>query len=212
MNIQSGKLYENRTWKYLYPSLKFYGEELTVKLSSFLKLAVGVNDSYREKNGNCIYILIDTELSSVTALERQAYRTKFGEFLKWVKDKYYYVTDYVFEKGKHMVVLRLHKNFENSYMHFIKGDYSEMYPDKIIYDYFKHVTLANKEVQKKRNDKMKIIRDILKKNSEYLPKFVAQVNKDFKTNVDVSYFKDAELDYPPVRKEEIFNYKKKGLI
>ena len=44
MQIQSGKLYENRTWKYLYPCLKVYGSTLKTYLNIFFKLAVGLGD------------------------------------------------------------------------------------------------------------------------------------------------------------------------
>ena len=56
MQIQSGKLYENRTWKYLYPCLKCYGPELMDFLSSFFKLGVGIGDFNIPTEGNSIFI------------------------------------------------------------------------------------------------------------------------------------------------------------
>jgi len=207
MQIQSGKLYENRTWKYLYPCLKYYGEELTTKLSSFFKLGVGVNDYNRRESGGCIYILIDTNIALASDADRLDYKRKFDKFLDWISYKYYYVTDYVYDKDKHMVVLKIPNDYQTSYLQFIKGNYSQMYPNRIINDYFKYINISNKEIEDRQNKKMRVIRSVLQKNKEYVSTFVGVVNKKYNTEVTVEDFKDAELDFPPNREEEIFNYK-----
>lgn len=210
MQIQSGKLYENRTWNYLYPCLKYYGNDLMDKLSSFFKLAVGVGDVNRTEEGNCIYILVDTDLPLMSETQREDYKRKFAKFLDWLSYKDYYVTDYVFEdidkSDKHMVVLRLPKIYDITYVNFVKGNYSVMYSPKVINDYFKYINIQNKEVEVKRNQKLKEIRQVLTKDKNYVSTFVAKVNKDFATDVSTKHFMDAELDYPPKKEEEIFNY------
>jgi len=212
MQIQSGKLYENRTWKYLYPCLKHYDSELIKRLSSFFKLCVGVGDQNKEDLSISLYILIDTNIALSSEQARVDYKIRFGEFLTWLKHQDYYVDDYMYENGvvstKHMVVITLPKEFHNAYFNFIKGNYSNMYTPKAINDYFAYVKLTNKETELIRNAKIKNTRDVLTKDKKYLPKFVAQVNERFATNVEDKYFLDAELDYPPVEEEEIFNYKK----
>ena len=98
MQIQSGKLYENRTWKYLFPCLKFYGPELMSKLSSFFKLAVGVNDYNKKEKQACIYILVDTNIAIASDVERAEYKHKFAQFLDWLSYKPYFVSDYIYGK------------------------------------------------------------------------------------------------------------------
>ncbi len=208
MQIQSGKLYENRTWKYLYPCLKHYGDELMDKLSSFFKVAVGVHDHNRKEDGNCIYILIDTNIPLASDYDRQEYKRKFTKFLDWVSYKHYYVTDYIFEKDKHMIVLRLPHDYDITYINFVNGKYSKMYPQRVVNEYFKYITISNKEIEDRQNSKIRTTRAILTKNKSYLPTFVDIVNKDFNTDITVEDYKDAELDYPPKKEEEIFNYSK----
>lgn len=213
MQIQSGKLYENRTWKYLYPCLKHYGPELMNYLTSFFKLGVGIADSNVSVDGNCIFILIDTNIHLANSVEIAKYKSTFSKFLDWVKYQYYYVKDYVYEDldsgEKHMIVLKLPHKYDISYMSFIKGKYSQMYEQKDINTFFGYITInSNKEAEKKINDKLDITRKILKKDSSYIKTFVDIVNRDFDTDVQVSHFKDAELDYPPKLSEEMFNYKK----
>jgi len=207
MQIQSGKLYENKTWRYLYPSLKYYGEELMSKLASFFKLAVGVNDYNMKGTGNCIYILIDTNIAIASDSERLAYKKRFNQFLDWVSYKYYYVTDYIYDSNKHMVVLKLPVQHSTSYLSFIKGRYSEMYNSKELNTYFRYISISNKDIEERQNEKMRTTRNVLTKNIEYVPIFVDIVNKRFNTEVGVKDFKDAELDFPPTKSEEIFNYK-----
>lgn len=207
MQIQSGKLYENKTFKYLYPCLNYYGEDLMAQLSKFYKVAIGVNDFNTEKKGNCIYILIDTNIKFNTSYETGEYRKSFAKFLNWIVDKEYYVTDYIYEKDLHMVVLKIPKKFNNTYLNFVKGKYSEMYEEVLVPVYFKYITSASRSIQDSRNQKLKEIRDVLLRDSRYLPIFVAKVNNLYKTEATVEDFREAELDFPPKLEEETFNYK-----
>ena len=209
MQIQSGKLYENKTWEYLYPTLKYYGEELSSKLAMFFKLAVGVRDLNRREEHNCLYILIDTDMHFSDNKKRERYKSNFTSFLNWLSYKDYFVTDYIYENinsGKHMIVLKIPKKFDKSYMSFIQGKYSEMYSIRDTKKYFKYLVSANKTLEKRVNLKIEKVRQVLSKNKKYLPVFLKIVNDKFKTNVGEKYFKDAELDFPPDKKEEFFNY------
>lgn len=207
MQIQNGKLYENRTWKYLYPCLNYYGEELMSKLSTFFKLAVGINDHNKREKEQCIYILVDTNIPLLSDKDRQNYKNKFSKFLSWVSYKYYYVSDYPFDDNKHMVVLKIPRDFNTSYVHFVKGNYSQMYTTKSLNNYFKYINISNKELEIRQNKKMKVTRSVLSKDSKYVSTFVNIVNHEFKSDATVEDFKDAELDFPPKKEEEIFNYK-----
>lgn len=213
MQIQSGKLYKNRTWRYLYPSLKIYGKELMTYLSQFLKISVGIGDSNVETKEPCIFILIDTNMAFKTQAELDSYKNRFANFLNWLKYQSYYVTDYVYDGldsggEKHMIVLRLSYKHDLSYLSFIKGKYSEMYKKSDIYNYFKAINLpANKPAEVKLNKELEETRGILFKENKYISKFAKIVNDRFGTDNPDSDFIDAELDFPPELIEEVFNYK-----
>jgi hypothetical protein len=206
MQIQRGKLYENKTWRYLYPCLKFYGEELMKNLGSFFKLAVGVRDFNRKDEPNCLYILIDTNIPLASDSQIRDYKERFSKFLDWLSYQEYYVSDYIYEKDMHMLVLRIPKEYSSTYINFTKGQYSKMYSLKDIRDYFKYLQIPNKELELKQNGKLKIIKDVLNKEKSYIKTFVDIVNKEFKTTASVNDFIEAELDFPPKKEEEIFNY------
>ena len=48
MEIEIGKFYVNKTWKYLLPCMKDYGSTFTAKMSSVFKLGFGIGDSLLE--------------------------------------------------------------------------------------------------------------------------------------------------------------------
>jgi len=209
MQIQSGKLYENRTWIYLYPSLKYYGDNLMNHLSSFIKLAVGIGDSNLKVEGNCIFILVDTSIKLSSDLDRLNYQRNFSKFLDWVRYQYYYVTDYVYDNldksEKHMIVLKVPLQLDSSYVHFVKGEYSEMYNKEQLNKLFNVMNnVSNNPSIAKRNERVSYARKVLTKDKKYLPLFVDKVNKDFGTDITLSDYKDVELDYPINLEEEIF--------
>lgn len=206
MQIQNGKLYENRTWLYLYPSLRFYGDDLVERLGKFFKLAVGVGDVNYSKKGNCIFILFHMELPFADrALEK--YRKDFSEFLSWLSYKPYYVTDYVYneKEQQHMVVIKLPKAMDSAYLDFVAGRYSNMYTDKQV-DHFFEITKGLDPGTNIRNERYLKVRKIFKKDKLELAKFVNKVNEEFKTNVSIEKFEKADIDFPPKKEEEIFNY------
>lgn len=212
MQIQSGKLYENKTWNYLYPCLKSYGSTLMKHLNSFYKLGVGIKDHNIDiEEGNCIYILLNTNLSS-PQISLINYRENFSKFLDWIRFQPYYVIDYVYDgldKGeKHMLVLKIPDSYNKAYSRFLKGKYSEMYTSKEINELFPLSKLDNKDLENKINSRLQKVRNVLFRNSNYLETFRKQVNEEFGVNCSLNDLKDHELDFPPDLKEESFNYLK----
>lgn len=212
MQIQSGKLYKNKTWLYLYPCLKLYGQDLRKQLNSFLKLGVGISDhNLNIENGfNNIYILFDTEPVLQKASDVEIYKQNFSKFLDWLKYQHYYETDYVFEElkhsGKHMVVLKIPAKHDKAIMNFIQGKYSEMYVQRDLNEYFAFITNPDKDFETKQNAKLKKVRDVLTKNKEALPEYVKTVNELYGTEITVEDYKEAEIDFPPTLEDETFNY------
>jgi hypothetical protein len=213
MQIQSGKLYKNKTWLYLYPCLNSYGKELKSHLNSFFKLAVGISDHNIEiKNErNNLYILFDLNPSSNVSKDLPKYRENFDKFLEWLRYQYYYETDYVFEslegEEKHMIVLQIPPQHDTTIFNFIKGYYSKMYLEKDLNTYFMlSTTMKDKTAEKNYNERVKQVRSILTKDAKYTIEFVKIVNEKFGTEIIVEDYKGAELDFPPVIEEETFNF------
>lgn len=209
MQIQSGKLYDNRTWKYLFPCLKYYGSELVNHLSTFYKLGIGIGDvNVKEISGNCVYILFDTNIPLITEADRLKYKTNFSKFIDWVKYQPYYERDYIFDSEKHMIVLKVPHVNDMSYLDFIRGNYSKMYTIKELNSYFNIVPNpkgnANTTI---RNNRIKEARLVLLRDKDYAKTFVQKVNKQYGTEATIYDFIDAEYDFPIRLEEEIFNYR-----
>ena len=91
MEIEIGKLYVNRTVKYLVPALNYYGPTLKTKLNLVFKLAFGIHDSLLEgthlEGQKNIFVLVDKLVRP----------DLYQNFMDWVKHQEYYVTDYAYD-------------------------------------------------------------------------------------------------------------------
>lgn len=195
MNIEIGQFYINKTWRFLLPCLRGHGDSFVERFNPVFKLAVGIYDTTVENSkydnlGN-IYILCDT-----------AYQPKsFNNFLNWLKFQNYYVTDYSFEPDiqysrKRMVVIQVPKDYKNSYIHFIKSEYSKMYSTEILKELF-----SNPAREKEFN--------IISKNDKCRFEFLNLLNQEFNTEIELEEFEEdfKEFELPLKRKEEVFNCK-----
>lgn len=210
MEIRKNNICENRTYKYLYPTLVEYGEDLMKHLRTYFKLGVGISDKFdvEDSVGN-IFILFDTEPPTGSLINPKYYKEGFNNFLNWVRYKDYYVKDYIYKDVKygneHMLVLKLPLTLYQ-YFSFIFGKYSYMFSYEQIQKYFKFVTLENKNLEQIVNNKFKNTVGILTKDRDYIETFVNIVNNDFGTDVKYEDYIDKELDYPVNMCEEVFNY------
>lgn len=194
MEIVIGRLYINRTVKYLVPSLGFYGPTLKTKLNLVFKLAFGIYDtlldgSHLEGQKN-IYILVDKLVRPEL----------FQNFMNWIKNQEYYVTDYVYDSimethsRKHMIVLAYPPSMGDCYDKFLLGKYSKMYTRQEIKDYFAEEAKLE-------------TRQVLIKSAHAKQRFVSLIKKTFDTNLEEQDFLIGswEFDLPPNKEEEFFN-------
>jgi hypothetical protein len=205
MQIQNGKLYVNRTWKYLFPCLKSYDKELRSYLSNFLKLKVGIKGSNTDELDNCIFILFQASLFGVFENERRKYSESFDMFLNWVRYQPYYENDYVynFENCTHMVVLKIPNQHLETFENFKKGNYSLMYSKLQLDEYFSVIENKNNNLDLAiRNTEILKIKRILSKDNSLLKEFVKTVNTKFNTSLEEEDLRDTELDFPLDIKEE----------
>jgi hypothetical protein len=194
MEIEIGKLYINRTVKYLVPGLSFYGPTLKTKLNLVFKLAFGIHDTLLEgshlEGQKNIFILVDKLVRP----------DLFQNFMDWVKHQEYYVTDYTYDaimeshSRKHMIVLAYPPSMEDSYDKFLLGKYSKMYTKREILTYF--------------SEENKIeARQVLSKTMLARQKFISLVKLTFGTQLEEQDFLIGswEYDLPPNQEEEFFN-------
>jgi hypothetical protein len=188
MEIETGKIFVNKTWKYLMPVTREYGPTFKAKFQNVWKLVVGIGDAYYNTKGKrCLFILID----------RKWYPEKVKNTLDWVKNQPYYVDDYPFDdllKGRqHMIVIEFPTAYVDSYNNFLKGKYSEMFNAKEVDKFFKTQTVKDAYY-------------VLTRSTEAYDKFIKNIQLTFKSDVKKSDLLDSELDFPPEERKEIFNY------
>jgi len=197
MNIQIGKVYLNKTFKYLIPCLKVYGDTFQAKLSTVHKLAFGIHDCYfdgtKMEEKKLIYMLCD-----------KAYqKAKFLNFLNYVQHQDYYETDYPYDDmlhgRKHMIVLKIPEEHINAYDAFREGRYSEMYSSADIDKLFDMKVHPIREVAIAIMTKEKIMKQL----------FRDKLNTSLGTTITLKDINDEnmELDFPLEKKKEFFNYK-----
>lgn len=191
MEIVIGTTYVNRTYSYLRPALKMLGPTFVTKFNSFFKIAYGLHDTFLDgtpiENQRTIFVLIDTFFN--------ANITK--DSLNWMKNQEYYIADYPydgFDGRLTMLILEFPPKLGDIYDKFLEGKYSYMYTYSEIEDLF---TPDNPAV------------GILTRRKDAREKFVARVNEIFNTTVSVEDYRGEgiQYDFPPIQKEEFFNYK-----
>ena len=191
MHIEIGKYYVNKTWRFLLPCLRGHGDIFVSKFNPVFKLAVAIHDTLldnsKKAEGRSIYILCD----------KFANRPAFDEFLDWIKYQDYYIANYcpdseILKSRKHVIVIAIPEVYNDAYDNFLQGNYSLMYLEQDL-----KLLFSNPGKKKEY--------DILSREPKIIEEFVKEVNKEFKTNAVIDDFKNAELELPLKKTEEIFN-------
>lgn len=192
MEPEIGRFYNNKTWRFLAPSLKGHGKLFTEKLNPLWKLAFGVMDSFLEgspilENKRPIFIMFDTKYNEI----------KVQSFIDWIQYQSYYLADYcpdveIIDSRRHMCVVQVPKEFEKAYDHFLKGEYSKMYSKSEI----SHLFYLKDRIRDK---------DTILKKEYILRMYKRTLIKEF--GIIPETIKEYEL--PPKQKEEIFFYEGK---
>lgn len=178
---------ENRTLKYLVPTLIEYGPVFKDKLNSVYKIAVGLGDLIIKEPKESLEYRVFILLKSTVATEY------FVNFLDWIREQDYYRDDYVYgdiqKTEYHMVVIAFPETVTHKMSTFLKGKYSELYSKEELEKYFKNRPNAQK---------------VLSKDQSYKVEFVKELNDMFGTTIVPEEY-NGELDLPPKRQHEFFN-------
>lgn len=191
MDIRIGKQYINKTWRFLIPCLRGHGDAFVKKFNPIYKLAVGIHDNLLDgsslSNGRNIYLMLDKQ-----------YKPKeYEKFIDFLQYQEYYKGDYcpdseIISSRKHIVIIEVPEAFSSTYDYFLKGEYSNMYSDEELKLFF------NGPSRKKDYE-------ILSKTGNALNEFVKNVNQEFNVDSKLGDFNKSELEFPLIKKEEIFN-------
>ena len=206
MKIQIGKIlleevtkqntnypYKNKAKKYLLPALNNYGEEFTKKINTIFKVAIGVGDIvYRgtkeKKHEKHLFILCDTAVLT----------QHFIKFITWIRQQPQYEDDYPYgnlqKSTFHMVIIKFPEDLYDSLNVFRSGNYSKMYNENQIKQFF----TSHPNILK-----------VMIKDHNYKLEFTKKINKIYGASLSSSDW-DGELDLPPRPSEEIFNHHLKG--
>jgi len=192
MKLEIGRIYHNKTLSFLVPALRYYGSTFKDKLNGVQKLAFGIHDTLLDgtpyEDQRLIYILLDSYVK----------HDVFKSFMSWIKLQEYYVTDYTFDADsvrRHMVVIAFPEVLGDVYDKFILGKYSQMYVFSEIEKYFPS------------DDSL--VKDILIKSVRARNLFADKVYAEFQVRLEPADLKGKGIEYefPPDKKEEVFNYR-----
>lgn len=197
IKIQLGKIFMNRTRKYLFPVIKSYGSDFTFKINSLFKVAVGIGDIIVDKCGihheHHLFILVDTLINI----------SQFKSLLDDIRRHDSYEDDYVYggimKSRLHMIVIKIPKEYLSSFANFKNSKYSKMYTQE---DLKKLFDFDNKEATKE----YKTIRRILVKDHSYRFEFAKIISKEFGESIShCDITDDSELDLQILEREEYFS-------
>lgn len=196
MKIEIGKVYHNKTTKYLMPMIRqHYDDMLVTYLKSVGIMAVGIGDFLiQEKLNQHLFVLIDTKFNPKI----------FTSMIEYIYQHNYYERDYPFDDvltGRmQMVVFKLKNDVIDTFM---KGSYSELYS----YEDACNI-IQNEETL-----------DVIMKSHTYQAKFIEKIKDEYTAEdsgstkaepaitLTLDEIGDRELDLPPKKEEEIFNHK-----
>jgi hypothetical protein len=203
MEIKKDSLIVNKTRKYLYPIINYYGDKFVGIMNSLNKAGIGIGDMILERSGitheRHLFILINLKKTYLSGVN-------FPEVLNLLREHHSYEDDYRYDlTGKyHMIVIKIPDKYVSSFENFKQSQFSKMFSEEEIDLLFKN-KIKNDDYQKQIND----IKSILKKDVEYQKEFRKLISQKFKMKLEEIH-PDAltgELDFNIKNKEEKFNYK-----
>lgn len=190
MDIQIGKLVQNRTLEYLFPSIRMYGDTFIGKFNLVFKLAYGIHDTLLDgtpfENQRKLCILLD----------RKYRPSDYENFMRWLRLQEYYITDYSLDDTvigrQQMVLIEYLEQYAHVYDNFLSSQYSKMYTKDEIELLFKIEGHG---------------KSVLNRSPEVLSDFITRVNSTYGTNLTKKDFQgeDVEYDFPWVKNQEFFN-------
>lgn len=201
--------HKNKTLSYIYPCMKEWkGFNFFTNQVNVAGVAIGdcIHDPDFEEN-DYLYIVVNisnrSNIRYNTVVNSDYDFRNFLMILDEVRSREWFVEDYplMYEHSidqYHVVVGRLPEHLNGIKYKFLKGKYSELYEKSDIVKYIR------KTYSKEGVDHYTVPFLVLTKNEMYRQSFAKKLKNDYGTDVDVD--ETFELDYPPVRQNEVLNY------
>jgi len=192
-NIRLQHYNVNKSWKYLLPMLKTYGSTFTRKFENLFKLGAGFQDQYyKQIDKRAIFILVD-----------KMYIPKlYNNTIVWLRNQHFYIDDYPFDDilngRKQMIVIIIPEEFNNAYDNFLFGKYSQMFDSSQI------KLLFNNEKDDKSSRASAY--HVLNRTKKGYNRFIKCVKESFDTTIVKKDLVGMELDFPPEKHKEVFNF------
>lgn len=202
IKIQVGKIYMNRTRKYLLPLVKMYGDDFVFRINSLFKVAVGIGDIAVERCGfkmeTHLFLLVDSKFKP----------SIFNATLEKIRQHASYEDDYVYgnvvKSRFHMIVIKVPEKYIPTLQSFKDGKFSKMYSIEDVKKLFNFETRTGVD-----RDMYERAYKVLVHDHDYRIQFAEQIREEFDvqnfTKDDIGI--DAEYDLPIKRIQEIFNMK-----
>lgn len=196
MKIEFGKVFKNKTWDFLRPIVRGYGEVFVDKFThQIYKLAYGIMDRNLEgakiiEGKRPLFIMVDAGVN----------RRQYMDFMDWLKYQPYYITDYDVDLDNprlHMIVLEAPEEYYKAYDKFCLGLYSEMF--------------TAEELSKLIDDRNTVPYKVLSRDPKYRNTFLKKVEREFAVSLQGTdrqeFLEHAELEFPYSlnSEDEIFN-------
>ena len=114
MKIEFGKAFDNKTWRFLIPTIRGHGEDFVNRFNIMIrKLAYGIYDKALEgaqilDDRRPIFILCDKN------------SVQFEDFLIYIRNQYFFITDYQSDSNTisprmHMIVIEIPEEYNIAY-------------------------------------------------------------------------------------------------
>jgi len=193
MIIKENSLVINKTRKYLYPIVRYYGNNFLKIITSLFKVGIGIGDLVLEKSdikySNHLFILVNVKTTYAQGVD-------FYHYLYELRNYSYYENDYRYDLHGvyHMIVFKIPNTCLLSFEEFKKSKYSNMFNSSEIDFLF----IKNNNSIKK----------LLKKDNSYKDEFKKIIAKEFMMKEEEIHPNalEGELDFNIKENEEKFNY------
>jgi hypothetical protein len=193
MIIKENSLIVNKTKKYLYPIIRYYGNNFLRIINSFFKVGIGIDDLVLEKSDirhlSHLFILINVRITYAQGID-------FYHYLYELREYPYYEDDYRYDLNGtyHMIVIKIPDACISSLEQFKKSKFSKMF--------------TNSEIDFLFSKGDSITKSILKKDSSYKDSFRKILAEEFIMKEEDIHPNalEGELEFNMCEHEEKFNF------
>jgi hypothetical protein len=182
----------NRTFEYLVPIVRTFGDEFLYNYRDTIKQGFAVQD----------YCL--TERSKFKIFIKFKINYSFNRLLDYLEDKsYFYKTYETSIKGDEaVIVFNIPEEYHNAYLHFLNGHFSKMYNERQLKLLYPPLKSKDYHVNKRQ-----VTREILYRTDRAAEAFLETINETYNTTLKIEDIMNHEFDkHDNLFRDECFNF------